>query len=101
MKITTTCRNCSHVFLSYARHCPECGTRLRRRRTERWLALGALAVSALAVAGTWLMVLKFEEEGLPPRQESAAEAKRPAPIREPESKRNQMAAHYSAIQTPH
>lgn len=61
MSINVTCRNCSHVFLSYSGSCPECGWK-RRRRTKNSSAFCALIVSALAIGGNCQIVMEYHQE---------------------------------------
>ena len=79
MNVTTTCRNCSHVFLAYAHRCPECGTPVRRAKTSTnlKLALGALAVSGAIIAGTFRMITKFQEGDTDPVARKPATESRP------------------------
>lgn len=76
---TIQCLRCSHIFMSYASECPECGCKRPRDSYRKWGPRIALLISALALTAT-MMIVKWviqqdEEPSLPVR----TKAQSPAP----------------------
>jgi hypothetical protein len=54
------CQECRHIFLRYARDCPECGwVRPRGRKMDRPM-VASLIGSVVAIGMTFTMVVKYK-----------------------------------------